>query len=101
MKLPKVYFYKGSRCSFARLVDSLEGYSETNLKEKEKLGFKLLENTEDEILEATKDMLRGAESINKSNSNVKLKKIREHFNVIGYGKIAPSFLDKHERWFLS
>lgn len=99
--LPKIYFYKGSRCSFARLVDSLEGYSETNLKEKEKLGFKLLENTEDEILEATKDMLRGAESINKSNSNVKLKKIREHFNVIGYGKIAPSFLDKHERWFLS
>ncbi len=99
--LPKVYFYKGSRCSYARLVDSSEGYSETNLKEKEKLGFKLLENTEDEILEATKDMLKCSKSANQSHSNIKLKKIRENFNVIGYGTIAPSFLDKHESWFLS
>ncbi len=99
--LPKAYFYKGSRCSYARLVDSLEGYSETNLKEKEKLGFRLLENTEEEILEATQDMLRCPANANQTKSNIELKKIRENFNVVGYGTIAPSFLNKHESWFLS
>ena len=100
--LPKIWTYKGEKYSYARVVDSLEGYNETNLKEKDAAGFKLKENSDDEILEATKDILRSSTTCAQySNNKERLRSIREDKNVVGYGEIAPSFLDKHQNWFFS
>lgn len=99
--LPKIWIKDGENCSYARIVNSLEGYSETNLKQKEQAGFVLRENTESEILEATKEML-GCSANKADGENIKkLEDIRRNFNVVGNGAIASSFLSKNGSWYLS
>jgi putative glycosyltransferase (TIGR04372 family) len=99
--LPKIWIKDGENCSYAEIVSSLEGYSETNLKQKNQAGYKLRQNTEDEILEATKDMLECAANKANGRNIKKLEEIRQNFNVVGHGAIAPSFLNKHESWYLN
>jgi putative glycosyltransferase (TIGR04372 family) len=99
--LPKIWIKNGENCSYARIVNSLEGYSETNLKQKEQVGFKLRENTESEILEATKEMLGYSYNTTNGENMKKLDEIRQNFNVVGHGTIASSFLSENESWYLN
>lgn len=99
--LPKIWVKDGEMCSYEKVISSLEGYSETNLREKEKAGYRVLENSEDEILEATKDMLGLSKPLFHGTKYKKqINDIRQHYKVVGYGEIAPSYLDKHSDWFL-
>jgi hypothetical protein len=56
--------------TYARVVNFLEDCSKINLRNKEKSGFRLPENTADEILEATKDMQSCVASTNQSHINI-------------------------------
>jgi putative glycosyltransferase (TIGR04372 family) len=101
--LPKKYrFGRGQPCSFSQIIGSNSGYWEKNLREISALGFELIDNSEEEILEATKDMFHFVE---KGNHNALLKsrvnEIRKSCNAVGYGQISPSFLHRNENWFLS
>jgi putative glycosyltransferase (TIGR04372 family) len=101
MCLPKLWKYNGQLLSYAQIVNSPEGYSETDLRQKAKNGYLLQENSQDEILDATKEMFRYFE--NEKRDSVltrKLYSIRQDLNVVGFGEIPISFLEKHESWFL-
>jgi putative glycosyltransferase (TIGR04372 family) len=100
--LPKIWVKAGRKCSMNELLSSSEGYSETNLHEKNLQGFTLHENSETDLRNATIDMIRQAGLVStKSNLDLMLDDVRKANGAIGYGKIAPSFLDEHQKWLLS
>jgi putative glycosyltransferase (TIGR04372 family) len=100
--LPKKYIDRSGRpCSFSQVLQSSEAYAETDLREKHLRGFQLLDNSAGEILDATKDMLHFVEHRNHDSRFInEVDEIRKEHNAVGYGLIAPSFLNKHENWFL-
>jgi len=101
--LPKKYLSgPGQSCSFSQILGSHEAYSETNLHEKHSQGLQLLDNTEIEILQATKDMFHFLEhGKHDTQLTERLNEIRKEHNSVGYGQIAPSFLAENANWFLS
>ncbi len=100
--LPKKYVSNGGRLnSFSEILGSLEGFSESNLKEKFKHGYKIVENSASEIHQATIDMFHFLET-GKHDQNLipQVNKIRSENFAVGYGQIAPSFLSENANWFL-
>lgn len=100
--LPKKYIGKfGQLCSFSQILGSTEAYAETDLREKYHRGFQLLDNSENEIFQATKDMFN---FLNHGESDTQLGRIvddiRRDNNAVGFGAISPSFLAENEKWFL-
>jgi putative glycosyltransferase (TIGR04372 family) len=101
MYLPKLWKHNGQSMSYAQVVTSLEGYNETDLRQKANDGYLLQENSQDEILDATKEMFRFFENEKRDATlTSKLYSIRQDLNVVGFGEIPISFLEKHESWFL-
>ena len=92
----------GEKISYCRLVMSLEGYNETDLKQKSKDGYTLRENTAIEIRDATRDMF---DQLNykapNCNLDSKLHDLRTSVKAVGHGVIAPSYLSANENWFLN
>ncbi len=101
--LPKKYLsVSGDYCSFAHILESQEAYSETDLREKHSRGFQLLDNSEVEIWEATRDMFYFLEQgKHLDDLNEQVNDIRKTHRAVGYGLIAPSFLAENENWFLN
>lgn len=96
--LPKRWESAGRSISFKELVSGLEGYSERNLDYRSKQGYALFENTEIEIREAVIDFFDSRKS--ESESNV-IDSLRNGYNVICRGVIAPSYLSINSNWFLA
>ena len=100
--LPKKYVSNGGRLnSFSEILGSLEGFAESNLKEKFDQGYKVIENSANEIQQATLDMFKFLETGQHNQSLVaQINDIRSEHGAIGYGQIAPSFLSENGNWFL-
>jgi hypothetical protein len=64
-----------------------------------KLGFHVSDNTSDEILEATQELMSSINSEKSSNTLVKkLNEIRRDTSAVGHGDVATSFLTKNSKW---
>lgn len=100
--LPKKYVSRGGRLSsFSEILGSLEGFAESNLKEKFDQGYEIIENSANEIQEATLDMFKFLETGRHDQAlSLKVNDMRKEHGAIGYGQISPSFLSKNENWFL-
>ena len=100
--LPKKYVSNGSRLnSFSEILGSLEGFAESNLKEKFNQGYQIIENSAYEIQQATLDMFRFLETGQHDQTlGPQVNDIRREHRAIGYGQIAPSFLSENANWFL-
>jgi putative glycosyltransferase (TIGR04372 family) len=100
--LPKIYSSEsGKKLSLYEILISPEAYTETDLKQKFIGGYILEENSEHEILLAAKEMLtldNSEGTLQKLDTRV--DEIRHQAGAVGYGKIASSFLDENETWFL-
>jgi len=100
--LPKKYISSDSRLySLSEILGSLEGYAETNLKEKSDLGYQIIENSANEIHQATLDMFNFLEKGQHNQGlTLQVNDIRGEHHAVGYGQIAPSFLSENANWFL-
>ena len=98
--LPKHYYdRRGRELGFREIARSRLGYSELNLKDLHRLGFGVSDNTSDEILEATRELLSPVSSEKTSNTLIeKLNDIRLDTSAVGYGNVATSFLVNNSRW---
>jgi putative glycosyltransferase (TIGR04372 family) len=98
MYIPKKWVRKNRNVSFAELLGGREGYSENDLKEKADAGYQLIENTPEEIRAAVVDMFLD------TDPQLELagvaQSLREKYGAIAKGKIAPSYLNVNEDWFL-
>jgi putative glycosyltransferase (TIGR04372 family) len=98
MYIPKKWVRKNRNVSFAELLGGREGYSETDLKEKADAGYQLIENTPEEIRAAVVDMFLD------TDPQLELAgvahSLREKYGAIAKGKIAPSYLNVNQDWFL-
>ncbi len=95
--LPKTWKLNGRLLNYETLMSGLEGYSERNLSYRARLGYSLIENTEIEIREAVLDFLFSRESVHESGI---VSTLNKELNVLGKGRIAPSYLVKNSNWFL-
>lgn len=100
--LPKKYVSNGGRLnSFSEILGSLEGFAESNLKEKFDHGYQIIENSANEIQQATFDMFKFLDTGQHNQSlTLQVNDIRKEHCAIGYGQIAPSFLSENANWFL-
>jgi len=75
------------------------GYSENTTKELDKRGVRVLENSSEEILDATRDILGFLER-GEFNSEFmeKLNLVRVETSAVGFGDVAPSFISKNPSW---
>ena len=91
--------YKGRELSLYELLSSAQGYSYKNIKLLNHSGFDLIENSSEEILNATKDILQliQGDSVELSGMAA-VKAIRENLQVPTNGNIAPSYIEKNESW---
>lgn len=96
--LPKRWESNGRSISFKELVSGLEGYSERNLDYRLQQGYVLYENTAIEIREAVIDFFNSRKS--ESDSFI-VDSLRNEYNVVCRGAIAPSYLSDNSKWFLS
>ncbi len=66
------------------------------------IGCLIHENTEDELLDATKEMIQSIQYNSQENSPYEsgLYEILKDCNSVGFGKIAESYMDKNYEWFL-
>lgn len=66
------------------------------------VGCLIHENTEDELLDATKEMIQSIQYNSQENSPYEsgLYEILKDCNSVGFGKIAESYMDKNYEWFL-
>lgn len=99
--LPKTWILKGKKINLFELLNSDQGYSYRHLDTLNKSGFNLVENSSDEILGATHDILKmiNGGNIEKILEN-EIKKIRNELKVPCNGDIAPSYLEKNQSWFI-
>jgi putative glycosyltransferase (TIGR04372 family) len=97
--IPKKMMYKGRELSLYELLSSPQGYSYKNIKFLNQSGFDLIENSSEEILNATKDILQliQGDSVELSGMSA-VKAIRENLQVPTNGNIAPSYIEKNESW---
>ena len=102
--LPKIFSYKKSKMSLNQLLASTEGYNEfVGLKDRADRGFEVIENSELEILNATKDILNAIFNptiVADSALNSLVNKIRDINGAYTKGYFAPSFLESNHDWFL-
>lgn len=94
----------GTRASLMELLESPLGYGELSLKEFEKIGFTILENSSTEILNSVLEMferLEGRLFSRENDLNNRVSDIRKEFDWTSKGKLANSFLLENEAWFLS
>ena len=102
--LPKIYLHKGSKMSLNQLLSSTEGYNEfVGLKDRAIRGFEVVENSELDILNATKDILNAIFNptfMSDSKLDSLVNKIRISNGAYTKGYFAPSFLEANHDWFL-
>lgn len=100
--VPKILVVDNKKVSFARYLEGPEAYSEMELRHSG-LQALYLNNSEEEILEAVKEMfLRiSNEHINESSHQETINSIRKYRNAVGFGDISTRFLQMHEKWFLT
>jgi putative glycosyltransferase (TIGR04372 family) len=93
ISLPKHFYHRGNEMSFREILMSRFGYAETGLDDFWSDGVTVRENSSDEILEATREILH---SINRGSLFDKYTKtfaqIFEETSAISRGAIANSFL---------
>jgi putative glycosyltransferase (TIGR04372 family) len=101
--LPKQYRDKNAReLSFRDIAQGRLGYAESTVKELNRLGIQISENTSHEIYEATKDILRFLHQNETSNVLMEqINQIREETSATGFGNVAPSFLQSKPNWIIS
>lgn len=98
--LPKHYFNtNGRELTFREIAQGRLGYSENTTKELDKRGVRVLENSSEEILDATRDILGFLER-GEFNSEFmeKLNLVRVETSAVGFGDVAPSFISKNPSW---
>jgi putative glycosyltransferase (TIGR04372 family) len=98
--LPKHYRGENGReLTFGEIAQGRLGYAESTVSELARLGIQVLENSSIEIYEATKDILRLLDRSESSNNLMEqLNQIREETSAIGFGNVAPSFLQSKPSW---
>ena len=96
--IPKKWVRENRNISYAELLTGREGYSENDLREKAVLGYKLIENTAEEIRAAVVDMFLDTDPQKELAQIVEF--LRTKYDAIARGKIAPSYLESTKDWFL-
>lgn len=98
--LPKHYRDSNNReLTYGEIAQGRLGYSESTIKELNTLGFQILENTPIEIYEATKDLLSFLDGKDISNDLMEtFNTVRDQTAAVGFGNVAPSFLQLNSRW---
>jgi hypothetical protein len=97
--LPKQWSKKGKPMGYKEIVSCSEGYSDINIKQRSQKGYQIIENSNLDIRSAVEDFFNFDENFS-SNELKELNKIRNEKNVIGFGDIAQSYLQKNSEWFL-
>jgi putative glycosyltransferase (TIGR04372 family) len=98
--LPKKWKINNRYLSLYELLNSLEGYSDSGIRNLNKKGIELIENTPTEIYEAVLDILNSVDHCNGFTSNTQIDNIRISCNSPVRGNFAPSFVQANENWFL-
>lgn len=95
--LPKKLIRNGKPITFSELAETGLGYTHISLAEWRKRGIEVLENTSNEVLNATIEMLNP--EISNSNLAKKLDIIRADYEVLARGTFANSYLEDNN-WML-
>ena len=96
--LPKKLIQNGKELTYSQLAETGLGYKHISMLEWRKLGVEIIENSSNEILNATIEMLNPI----KINSELrqKLDSIRSDHKALARGNFANSYLEKN-KWILS
>jgi len=93
----------GTKTSLMELLESPLGFGELSLRDFEKRGFQILENSSVEILNGVLEMfdrVEGRPLSREKELNNKVADIRNTFDWTSKGNLANSFLIENEGWFL-
>lgn len=99
--IPKKYIdQKGKILTLSELFDSRLAFSSPSLYKLKSQGFELIDNTSDEILESTKEMIRNISKDSKTPSIFaeSVDSIRRKYNAPLWGKFSDSFIEKYPQW---
>lgn len=94
----------GTKSSLIELLKSPLGFGELSLREYEKEGLRVLENSSIEILNGVFEMFDRVEGrllSREQELNNRVSDIRKEFDWTSKGRLANSFLVENENWFLS
>lgn len=102
--VPKLIQKKGILLNFSEIMNSHIGYDNFNAKDLYKRDILLINNSENEIFEAVREMANIV--INKSNDreiilDEKIEKTRSSVLFSTKGNFSTSWLKKNESWFLN
>jgi len=101
--LPKQFKSKEEKWSLSRILTSRHAFSESSKRELKSEGIDLIENTEDEILAATKEMVaqdRQNKITNTYPIHSMVRTIQDEFKSVGKGRFADSYLVENADWLL-
>lgn len=94
----------GSRASFMEILQSPFGYGELTLKEFEKRGLRIQENSAEELENGVLEMftrLSGQKLPSQNNLDNRISDIRRQLPWASKGNISNSYMILHEDWFLA
>jgi len=101
--LPKHLFIKGRELNLRESLQNTEGYSEIDGRDLQKRSILYVENSEEEILRATCEVIQYLETnsfgTEFKNLNTKIDSIRKEANALSYGKFAVSFCMLNPNFF--
>ncbi len=99
LHLPKRFLHKGNLLSLGEIFSSQCAYTFRSTQHLKHQGYEVLENSSDEILSATLDILQITKGENLENKAMcDVAKLRRELNVPTNGVIAPSFLNDNHQW---
>ena len=104
ISIPKHFFKGSSELSFHEVIKSRFGYAETEKLDYQISGVSVVDNTHQEIIDATREMFSLLESdadLDLSSKNRSIKDILEASNSPSKGFVSSSFLSKMGDWYTS
>jgi putative glycosyltransferase (TIGR04372 family) len=96
--LPKKWFIKGRQLSLTEILGSSWGYSYLHLDKLADSDIEVLENSPEEILDATIDILKSETGEIKCSLHKAVEDVQRNNKVPTTGRIAPSFLERNQDW---
>jgi len=100
--MPKHLFIQGHRLSLRESLHHYEGYSEIDGRDLQSRSISYVENSEEEILKATCEVIHYIESKSLSTESVKVNNIinaiRKEANALSFGKFVVSFCESNPQF---
>ena len=100
--IPKHIVSNSQKWSFSRILESTEAYAEHEIDAKS-VGYRLMPNTDLEILSATQEMyaaVHGDVQPDWNSSMSEINRVRKQLDAVGYGDISQSFININEESFI-